>query len=164
MKRLYVDLDICSECKECPVCCDYFYHSQNNGITSLREYATFATICRHCEDAPCVASCYHQALEKASDGHLKRYKMRCTSCKSCSIACPFGIIFADFIPYLDSRCDYCLGISDKLPKCVLTCPRKAIEVKEVEEDAGKNIYFVGANLAVHTRRWSREDVQPPKKK
>jgi len=164
MKRLYIDLEICSKCKECSACCDYFYHSQNNGMTSLREYATFATICRHCEDAPCVASCYHDALEKASDGHLKRYKMRCTGCKSCSIACPFGIILPDVIPYLDSRCDYCLGIAEKLPKCVVTCPEKAIEIKEVEEDLEKNIYFVGEHLAVHTRKWSKEDMQTKKKK
>jgi len=164
MKRLFVDLEICNKCKECKVACDYFYHPQNNGIASLREYATFATISRHCEEAPCVNSCYHNALERAEDGHLKRYKMRCTSCKSCTIACPFGIIFQDFIPYLDSKCDYCVGISKELPKCVTTCSEKAIEVKEVQEDMEKDIYLVGDNLAVHSRKWSRDDIQPPKKK
>jgi len=164
MKRLFVDLEICNKCRECAVACDYFYHPQNNGVASVREYATFATICRHCEQAPCVASCYHKALEKQPYGHLKRYKMRCTSCKSCTIACPFGIIFQDFIPYLDAKCDYCVGVTEKLPKCVTTCPEKAIEVREAVEDLEKNIYLVGENLAVHTLKWSREDVQPPKKK
>ncbi len=163
MKRLFVDLDICAECKECAVFCDYFYHPQNNGITSLREYATFSTICRHCEEAPCVNSCYHDALERAADGHLKRYKMRCTSCKSCSLACPFGVIFTDFIPYLDSRCDYCVNIVGKLPKCVTGCPHKAIELKDMEEEPQRNIYFVGEHLAVHSRKWSREDIQTKKK-
>ncbi|MFA4989514.1 MAG: 4Fe-4S dicluster domain-containing protein [Candidatus Omnitrophota bacterium] len=164
MKRLFIDLDICSKCKECRVTCDYFYHPQNNGVTSLREYATFATICRHCEEAPCVDSCYHNALERASDGHIRRHKMLCTSCKSCSVACPFGVIFQDFIPYLDSACDYCLGRSAQLPKCVGSCPEKAIEIKEVEESLEKDIYFVGEHLAVHSCRWSREDIQPPRKK
>lgn len=170
-KRLFVDLEKCASCEECRVCCDYFYHPQNNGITSLREYATFATICRHCEEAPCVNSCYHDALTRAQDGHIKRYKMRCTSCKSCSVACPFGIIFQDFIPYLDSRCDFCIGPADvkahghtPLPKCVTTCPERAIEIKETGESLEQNIYFVGENLAVHTLKWSREDIQPPKKK
>ena len=163
MKRLFVDLDICDKCKECKAACDYFYHLQNNGVASLREYAAFATICRHCESAPCVTSCYHNALERASDGHLKRYKMRCTSCKSCTVACPFGIIFADFIPYLDSKCDYCIGSSGKLPKCVNSCHEKAIEVREIKEDPEKNIYFVGEHLAVHTRKWSKEDIQLKKK-
>ncbi len=163
MKRLYVNLEICDKCSECKVCCEYFYHPQNNGITSLREYATFATICRHCEEAPCVNSCYHNALERATDGHIKRYKMRCTSCKSCSVACPFGIISQEFISYLDSRCDFCVGISGKLPKCVKSCPENAIDIKEVQEDLEKNIYFIGDNLAVQTLKWSREDIHPPKK-
>jgi len=163
MKRLFIDLEICSKCQECKVACSYFYHPQNNGIASLREYATFAILCRHCEEAPCVNSCYHQALERQPDGYLKRYKMRCTSCKSCSITCPFGVIFQDFIGYLDSRCDYCLGLSAKMPGCVSSCPGKAIEIKEVEENLEQDIYFVGDKLAVHSRKWSREDVQPKRK-
>ncbi len=163
MKRLFINLEICDRCEECKVKCSYFYHPQNEGVASLREYATFATICRHCEQAPCVNSCYHNALERAADGHLKRYKMRCTSCKSCTIACPFGVIFADFIPYLDSRCDYCLGVSGKFPVCMESCPHKAIDVKDIEEDLEKNIYFVGEHLAVRTRRWSKEDILPKKK-
>lgn len=163
MKRLFIDLELCNRCQECIACCDYFYHPQNNGVTTLREYASFATICRHCEQAPCVTSCYHNALERTLDGHVKRYKMRCTSCKTCSVACPFGIIFQDFIPYLDSKCDYCVGATDKLPRCVTTCPEKAIEIKEVEENLQNNIFLVGQHLAVHTLKWSREDVQPKKK-
>lgn len=164
MKRLFIDLDVCNRCEECKIACSYFYHPQNNGITSLREYATFATICRHCEQAPCVNSCYHNALERAQDGHIKRYKMRCTSCKSCSVACPFGIIFQDFIPYLDSRCDFCLGKAQEQPSCLASCPQKAVEIREdVQEDLDNDVYLVGQNLAVHTRRWSREDIQPKKK-
>jgi len=79
------------------------------------------------------------------------------------VACPFGIIFEDFIPYLDSRCDYCLGASAKLPKCVTSCPEKAIEIKEIKEDLEKNIYFIGEHLAVHTPKWSKEDIQPKKR-
>lgn len=164
MKRLFIDLDICNNCKECIVCCGYFYHPQNNGIASLREYATFATICRHCEQAPCVNSCYHNALERATDGHIKRYKMLCTSCKSCSVACPFGIIFQDFIQYLDSKCDFCVGISGKVPKCIASCPNKAIDILEIEENLEKDIFYVGTSLVVHSKKWSREDIQLPKKR
>ena len=45
----------------------------------------------------------------------------------------------------------------------MSCPEHAIEVREVEEDAAKDIYFVGEHLAVHTTKWSREDVQVKKK-
>ncbi len=157
MKRLFIDIDICSGCAECSVCCDNFYHPQNNGITSLREYATFALFCRHCEDAPCVKSCYHDALERQDDGHLKRYMMLCTSCKTCSIACPFGTILPDFIPYFDSGCDFCAGSDAELPACVSSCPENAIEFGEFEEDPENNIYLVGDRLAVRTRKWNREE-------
>jgi len=95
--------------------------------------------------------------------------MRCTSCKSCSVGCPFGIIFQDFIPYLDSRCDFCVSNVGAihelpLPSCIATCPEKAIEVREVEENLEQNIYLVGEHLAVHTLKWSREDIQPPRKR
>ncbi|MCM8783231.1 MAG: 4Fe-4S binding protein [Candidatus Omnitrophica bacterium] len=158
MNRLFINLEICTKCKECVVNCSYFYHPQNNGITNLREFATFVLICRHCEDAPCVNSCYHHALEKQKDGILKRYRMRCTSCKSCSIACPFGVILPDFIPYLDSRCDFCIGISNKLLECVNSCPYKAIEFKEVEEKPEENIFLIGDKLAVKSRKWTKEDL------
>ena len=157
MKRLFIDLDICSKCPDCVVACSYFYHPQNNGITSLREYATFATVCRQCDEAPCVKSCYHDALEKQPDGLLKRYSMRCTSCKSCTIACPFGTIFPEFIPYLASRCDYFIG-QDKIPECIKTCPYHAIELKEIKEDPKQNIFFVGDNLAVKSIKWNRKDL------
>jgi len=89
--------------------------------------------------------------------------MRCTSCKSCSIACPFGTIFPDFIPYLDSSCDYCTGLTKELPQCISTCPDKAIEIKEIEENPEADIYFVGKNLAVHSRRWVKEEIIQKKK-
>lgn len=163
-KRLFIDLDACNDCAECRVSCQYFYHPQNNGVASLREYVTFALFCRRCEEAPCVNACYHQALEKQPDGILKRYKMRCTSCKSCSIACPFGTILADFIPYLDSRCDYCIGVTERLPKCILSCPEKAIELREMDvDDPAAGIYLVGANLAVRSYKWLREDKAAKKK-
>jgi Fe-S-cluster-containing dehydrogenase component len=170
MKRLFIDLDKCNKCPECVITCSYMYHPQpltessigpyragNIGITSLREYATFSLFCRHCEEAPCVNACYHDALEKQQDGHLKRYKLRCTSCKSCSIACPFGVIIVDFIPYLDSHCDYCIGRTSKEPDCIKSCSYKAIEFKDVEEDPENNIYLLGNRLAVKSRKWSREE-------
>lgn len=159
MKRIFIDLELCQKCKECQVSCQYLYHPQNNGITSLREYATFILLCRHCEDAPCVNSCYRNALERTSNGHLRRYRMRCTSCKSCSIACPFGVILPEFIPYLDSRCDFCINLTEEVPFCVRSCPYKAVEIKEVQEDPQKDIYLIGDNLAVHTKKWSRQEIQ-----
>ena len=157
MKRLFIDLEICSKCPECVIRCSYFYHPGNNGITSLREYASFVLYCRQCEEAPCVDSCYHDALEKQPDGVLKRYNFRCTSCKSCVWACPFGTIYPEVIPYVNSKCDYCIGRANgSPPECVPTCPYKAVEFRDsLVEKPEENIFFIGDNLAVKSRKWER---------
>lgn len=159
--RLFIDLEICNKCSDCVVKCSYFYHPTNNGITTLREYATFSLVCRQCQEAVCVKSCYRSALEKQSDGILKRYNFLCTSCRACVIVCPFGTVFSEFIPYLQSQCDYCLDRRDLgLPSCIGTCPYKAVELREIEESLKENIFFVGNNLAVKSRKWFKEEILP----
>lgn len=162
MKRLFVDLEKCNQCPECVVECSYIYHPQNKGITSIRELATFAIFCRKCEEAPCVNSCYHNALSRDEQGIIKRARFLCTSCKTCSIACPFGVIFVDVLEFLDSKCDLCLT---RKSLCIGTCPYKAIEIKEIkEEDIDKEIYLVSDRLAVHSKKWFKDDTILYKKK
>ncbi len=163
MKRLLLDLEKCSVCQECVVKCSYIFHPQNNGITSLRELATFALICRRCEEAPCVNSCYRNALKKDENGIIRRARFLCTGCKTCSIACPFGTILPDFLVFLDSYCECCLD-KDKAV-CVESCPYGAVKIVDIEqEDWDKGIYFVSDTFAVHSRRWVKDDAILYKKK
>jgi len=161
--RLFIDLEKCSKCSECVVKCSYFYHPSNNGITSLRELATFSLICRQCEEAPCIKSCYHQALAKDEEGILRRSNFLCTSCKSCSIACPFGTILVDFLSFLDSKCDFC--IERGKPSCIESCPYGALEIREIkEENIEEGIFFVSDKLAIHSKKWFKNDAVLYKKK
>ncbi|MCM8786577.1 MAG: hypothetical protein NC935_00795 [Candidatus Omnitrophica bacterium] len=157
MKRLFIDLEKCEKCLKCEAACSYIYHPQNNGITSLLELATFSIICRRCEQAPCVNSCYHNALKKDNNGILKRSRILCTSCKTCSIACPFGTIFVDFLTYLDSKCDFCIEREEI--RCIQSCPHKAIEIKDIEnEDISSGIFLVSGKLAVRClKKWFFDD-------
>ncbi len=167
-KKLFVDREKCYACKECTAKCSYFYHPANNGIISLLELITRSQTCRKCEEAPCVKACPNEALEKQPDGSLKRYSMRCTSCKTCALACPFGTIYPELLPYLASQCDYCLGTPTLSasggggikeggdPECVKSCPEGAVRFIDVDESKDKDIYFVGENLAVHSVPWRKE--------
>lgn len=165
MRKLYIDLDKCDRCKECVIKCSYFYRYNNNGITSLRSMATMSLVCRRCDDAPCITSCYRNALKRYDDNIIRRANFLCTSCKACSIACPFGTIFVDYLQFLDARCDYCLNRDEVL--CVSTCPYGALELKEDEltEDIDAGIFKISDNFWVHTsKRWFLDDTVLYRKK
>jgi len=147
--------------------CSYIQHPANNGITSLREFAHFAVVCRRCDDAPCVASCPWEALEMQDYNMLKRYMMRCTSCKSCSRACPFGVIYPETIPFVTSRCDYCIGRIKEgdSPICLESCTHGGIRYGEFEENKGENIFKASEYLLIKTSyKWERVEEPPVKKR
>jgi len=164
-KRLFIDLDICSagECKECVIKCSYLYHRQlpgNNGIVSVAELATYALVCRKCEEPHCVNACPVEALEqqKDKDKLLIRHNMRCISCKSCSHACPYGTIYPENVPFLIHNCDFCFDRRQQKdePLCIKTCPYGALSLKEGDVKLDENTFLVGDNLIVHSTHWDRE--------
>ena len=162
-ERLFIDLDICQsdECKECVVKCSYLYHRQtNNGIISALELATYALVCRKCEEPQCVSSCPVEALEqqKDKDKMLVRYNMRCVSCRSCSHACPYGTIYPENLPHLVQNCDFCMDRRARKdePLCAATCPYGALSLKKGDIELDENTFLVGDNLIVHSTHWEQE--------
>ena len=159
-KRLFIDLTKCDECETCTVQCTYLYQPKvtEHGILSLREQVYFMLVCRRCEDPNCVAACRFDALERQEDGVMKRYNMRCVSCKCCAHACPFGTIYPETVPFYTTRCDYCAGRTDGDPACVASCVENAIEFKEIEESPEDDIYAVGDTLVVRAPKWDKKAV------
>ena len=157
MKRLFVDLEKLYKDEKAVGECSYYYHFKNSGITRLREIGQFLYICRHCTEAPCVNACPKEAITRQEDGIIKRYTARCISCKSCSLACPFGTIPLDTIPYIISQCDACIDRSDKEePVCVKSCSvPEAVKFIEVEESEKDDIYLIGKHVAVHAMPWKK---------
>jgi Fe-S-cluster-containing dehydrogenase component len=155
MKRILIDLDAIGS--EDRIACDYFYHPNNNGLLRLGELANFAIVCRKCEDAPCVASCPKDALEKDEHKILRRYSMRCISCKTCSHACPFGTIYPETIPYIVPQCDYCIDKlqKGKTPECVKTSASDVIKYGDFDADETKGIYSVSDRVLVKVKKWNR---------
>lgn len=160
MKRLFIDLTKCDGCEKCQVQCGAFYRgtAADHGMLALREFVTFALVCRRCEEPCCVGACRFSALERQADGLLKRYNMRCVSCKCCSHACPFGTIYPETVPFYVTNCDFCVTSNGENPPCAVSCEHKAIEYREVEESPKESTYLLGEHLAVRAPKWDRKDV------
>ena len=160
--RLFVDLNVCesSDCKVCTVRCSYFYHPGNNGVVSIVELASYALVCRRCEEPHCVAACPADALEQQPerDKLLIRHNMRCVSCKTCSHACPYGTIYPENVPLMIHVCDFCLDRreSGSEPLCVITCEFGALRLRSGEQDLSDDEFLVGDNLIIHSTHWMRE--------
>ncbi|MHC4658400.1 MAG: 4Fe-4S dicluster domain-containing protein, partial [Planctomycetota bacterium] len=135
--------------------CSYKHHPENKGIDSLLEMIRFALVCRKCEAAPCINACPREALEKVPDenddaGILKRANMLCTGCGTCAIACPFGTIYTDLIPFPSSVCDVCKDrlTSGEKPLCITTCDNGSIDYREVDAAKEKDLVEVFEDIVV----------------
>jgi Fe-S-cluster-containing dehydrogenase component len=161
-ERLFIDLDVCSthQCPTCTIQCSYYDLTNNNGIRSVTELATYALVCRRCEDPHCVKACPVNALEQQTDKDslLIRHNMLCISCHSCSHACPYGTIYPDHVPLLIHNCDFCLDRrgENEEPLCVKTCSYGALRLLRGDTELDDNTFLVGDHLIVHSTHWERE--------
>ncbi|MFQ6036472.1 MAG: 4Fe-4S dicluster domain-containing protein [Sedimentisphaerales bacterium] len=162
-KKLIIDLAKCKPQSESSVRCSYKHHPDNKGIDALLEIIRFALVCRRCEAAPCINACPVGALEKVPSeikppagrstddyGILKRANMLCTGCGSCAIACPFGTVYTDLIPFPSSVCDLSKGrLKDgEKPLCVTTCEDGSLDYREVDVSKEEDLVEVFEDIVV----------------
>ena len=142
--QLRFSLDRCTGCKSCELACATEHSQTKSFLTSISEHPRpFTRIwvvdfngtpvpvtCRHCEDAPCIAVCEAEAIEK----HGKQRPVianneLCQGCKCCLFACPFGVMVLDHSRAAPQKCDLCIDrLRDgRKPACVEACPTKTIQ-------------------------------------
>ncbi|MFQ6003268.1 MAG: 4Fe-4S dicluster domain-containing protein [Candidatus Zixiibacteriota bacterium] len=165
-KKLFVDIEKFRSEGAGKTYCSYYYHPNNTGLDHIWAIAAAAVVCRRCEDKPCARACPKDALEVDESGRFNRYSMRCISCKSCASACPFGVIFDDILPYVTSKCDYCLERLEEGedPLCVQSEPSGAVSYLEIEADEDEHYYALGENVVVHVLPWNEERIKERLKK
>lgn len=137
--KLIIDMGRIKPQGQSSIRCSYKHHPENKGFDTVLEMVRFSLICRRCESAPCVVACPRKALEKVPDaatGHgiLRRAHMLCTGCGTCAMACPFGTVYDDLMPFASSVCDLCkdrLG-ADEMPLCVRTSEGGEVEYRQAE--------------------------------
>jgi len=104
-------------------------------------------MCKHCEDAPCVASCAKKAISRLSpDAPVLIDAKLCIGCRKCLRACPFGAIEVSRVGKTVVKCDLCIERIEAglLPACVAGCPTGALKFVELDD---------------HLRQRRREDQQ-----
>ena len=65
-------------------------------------------------------------LKEAATGIVKVLEDKCTGCKMCTLACPFGAIVFSSDARKVVKCEWC----DGEPECVALCPTGALKFEE----------------------------------
>ncbi|MCA9668660.1 MAG: 4Fe-4S dicluster domain-containing protein [Myxococcales bacterium] len=83
--------------------------------------------CMHCADAPCVSNCPTGASFYSEGGAVQVDPDKCTGCKACIAACPYGARFVRPEGYVD-KCTFCMHrvAKGKDPACVEVCPTESL--------------------------------------
>lgn len=106
---------------------------------TLIKHAFISTpvVCRQCDDAPCLNACPNSAIVYAQDS-VQVLQARCIGCKSCMIACPYGVIRVQSVQVNGAtrsqaiKCNLCVEREDG-PACIPSCPTDALRL--VDPDA-----------------------------
>lgn len=154
MKRLVVRLDYCIGCRACEAACQ----SRFNYEARIRHAEVDATTlipqpCRHCEEPLCAAACPFEVIQRVPEsGVVRKSDFHCVGCRSCSLACPFGVIPSTLLRDMSQKCDLCSDRPDG-PRCAATCPTGALQFVEKAVITGE--HQTGARHLARSTHWRR---------
>jgi len=160
MKVIALDLSICNGCYCCQIACKdehvgndwmpyarpqpdtgQFWVKLNENVrgTVPKVRVSYTpTMCMHCDDAPCMPACDPNAIYRRDDGLVIIDPEKCTGCKLCADACPYGAIYFNDGMNLAQKCTGCAHLLDDgwdMPRCVDACAPGALQFGEEEDFA-----------------------------
>lgn len=139
-----INIDRCVRCHACEIAC---HQEHDGGAGTMPARCSVATVgpreaegalrmdfvpfvCFHCDEPGCSGACPVQAITKTEDGLVTVDDERCTGCRTCVDACPYGVMVFDEESNRPVNCDLC---TDRLehgeaPACVKHCIGGAFEI------------------------------------
>jgi len=156
MKAFVIDVSRCSGCYACQIACKdehvgndwspYARPQPDTGQFWLKINETVrgsvpkvkvsyrVEMCRHCDSPACLAACpVKGGIYKRHDGLVIVNLRKCTGCRNCVDACPYGAIYFNEDMNLAQKCTGCAHLLDrgwKEPRCVEICPNNALRFGE----------------------------------
>ena len=125
----------------------FAYLGRRPRLTVVKDEETCMPVtCHHCDDAPCATVCPTAAISHVR-GTVQVNQERCIGCKSCMLACPYGMMQVVTVPVLQTysgmrlslavkaqahKCDLCVDYAVG-PACVSACPTQALHVFTPED-------------------------------
>ena len=134
-KALQFFAEKCTGCLQCEMACSFektgvFNPAQSRIKVFEFEHGarSFPYTCSQCEPAWCMHACPVDAIViDHNTGAKVVIEDKCTGCKVCISACPYGTISYVIATQKVMKCDLCGGD----PQCASACPTAAIVFAEV---------------------------------
>lgn len=100
-------------------------------------------LCRHCENAACMAACPEGAVYRREDGFVLIDPEKCTGCGACGEACPYGVIYLNADKKIAQKCTACAHLLDagQQPRCAEACPTDALIFTDGEPEDGLRVIY-----------------------
>ncbi len=148
MTRYAMTMDTrrCVGCQACVLACKAENKVPANGfrdwvVTETR--GKFPTLsqeirserCNHCSKPACVLNCPTGASHVAEGGIVLVNYDKCSGCKACIAACPYGARFVhEDAGYID-KCTFCLHRvkQGKQPSCADICPTRSLNFGDLDD-------------------------------
>lgn len=153
MKRILVNVDRCSGCRQCEMICSFSHEntfgSSISRITVIKEDIfgfDLPIACWHCNPCNAMENCSTEALEKKKDNLIFVNEEKCVGCGRCLETCTIGAVKLHPERKTPLICDQCSG----KPQCVEKCPTKALTYAETAEQQPK---LPNQILEETLRRW-----------